>query len=181
MTELGAGHHLQRVFAPCPHGVTVGCFPAGRAQPAADRTSEPAGARWQPGAGVRHWGWGWWGPVERGPVGFLRWERAPVERQVSAGAAPWTAGPAPDPWAWHSPGSWQGSPCPGDPRAADASAARVAVQPLGQAQRPLRHRQPAALRLEIRENFPPVLLQWAAGADPNSPPDNRYEPRLTRD
>lgn len=120
-------------------------------------------------------------PWQRGPVGFLRWERAPVERQVSAGAAPWTAGPAPDPWAWHSPGSWQGSPCPGDPRAADASAARVAVQPLGQAQRPLRHRQPAALRLEIRENFPPVLLQWAAGADPNSPPDDRYEPRLTRD
>lgn len=70
MTELGAGHHLQRVFAPCPHGVTVDCFPAGRAQPAADRTSEPAGARWQPGAGVRHWGWGWWRPVAAGPRGL---------------------------------------------------------------------------------------------------------------
>ncbi|KAM4769471.1 inactive ubiquitin carboxyl-terminal hydrolase MINDY-4B isoform 1-T1 [Cyanocitta cristata] len=111
---------------------------------------------------------------QRGAVGFLRWERAPVERQVSAGAAPWTARPTAGPWAWHSPGSWQGSPCPGEPRAADASAARVAVQRLGQAQRALRHRQPAALRLEIRENFPPVLLQWAAGADPNSPPDDRH-------
>ncbi|XP_068056174.1 LOW QUALITY PROTEIN: inactive ubiquitin carboxyl-terminal hydrolase MINDY-4B [Anomalospiza imberbis] len=36
-------------------------------------------------------------PWRRGPVGFLRWERAPVERQVSAGAAPWPAGPSAQP------------------------------------------------------------------------------------
>ncbi|XP_041261997.1 inactive ubiquitin carboxyl-terminal hydrolase MINDY-4B [Onychostruthus taczanowskii] len=43
-------------------------------------------------------------PWQRGPVGFLRWERAPLEPQVSAGTAPGQRDPR------HGPGSRQASP-----------------------------------------------------------------------
>lgn len=69
-------------------------------------------------------------------------------------------------------------PCPGEPSAADAPAARLAVRHLRQAQRSLWDRQPAPLRLEKGEGLPPVLLQRAAGADNDSPSNDRYAPSL---
>ncbi|XP_064241136.1 LOW QUALITY PROTEIN: inactive ubiquitin carboxyl-terminal hydrolase MINDY-4B [Passer domesticus] len=61
----------------------------------------------EPGAGGRAGE----APRQRGPVGFLRWERAPPERQVS-GDSPGPAGPS------APPGLLASVPRPGEPRAA---------------------------------------------------------------
>lgn len=156
-------------------------FPSGHAQPPPNWPSEPAGARWWPGAGAQQRG-------RRGPAA-AELCGLPALGQGRGGAAgeSWL-GPAavpdvhtPDTKAWGQRLTLtQGfTPLsPGVSQAEDAPAAHLAVQHHREAQRPLWHQQPAPLRLENGKSLPPVLLQRAAGADNNSLPNDRYGPSL---